>query len=344
MRVMIAAFKQMVPYGTIKLCAPSGRAARRLAESTGMEATTIHRMLEYIPGDNGASKHKDASDPVAANLIIVDEGSMIDQSLGSILLSAVKSGALVIISGDMDQIKSVGAGDFFGECIASECIPVVKLKQVFRQNAGSSIIRNANAINSGSSRLVEADDFKVVKAEQLHITETVCTLNKGKGGIIEINNRMQAILNPRPRMSLLYGDKRFNTGDKVIFLKNRPDRGYSNGDLGIIEDIGSSEIRIDMNGTVIRLPRDSLDELQLAYAITVHRAQGSEFPNVIISLPKCGMLKRNILYTAVTRAKQSITLVAAQGSIETAVNNSEEGKRKTTLAGRIKEEMIKNAG
>ena len=99
-----------------------------------------------------------------------------------------------------------------------------------------------------------------------------------------------------------------------------------------------------MNGTVIRLPRDSLDELQLAYAITVHRAQGSEFPNVIISLPKCGMLKRNILYTAVTRAKQSITLVAAQGSIETAVNNSEEGKRKTTLAGRIKEEMIKNAG
>ena len=363
MRVMIAAFKQMVPYGTIKLCAPSGRAARRLAESTGMEATTIHRMLEYIPGDNGASKHKDASDPVAANLIIVDEGSMIDQSLGSILLSAVKSGALVIISGDMDQIKSVGAGDFFGECIASGCIPVVKLKQVFRQNAGSSIIRNANAINSGSSRLVEADDFKVVKAEQLHITETVCTiaakyhckddpfrlqilcpLNKGKGGIIEINNRMQAILNPRPRKSLLYGDKRFNTGDKVIFLKNRPDRGYSNGDLGIIEDIGSSEIRIDMNGTVIRLPRDSLDELQLAYAITVHRAQGSEFPNVIISLPKCGMLKRNILYTAVTRAKQSVTLVAAQGSIETAVNNSEEGKRKTTLAGRIKEEMIKNAG
>ena len=360
MRVLIAAFKQMVPYGVVKLCAPSGRAARRLAESTGMEATTIHRMLEYIPG---SSKHKDASDPVAANLIIVDEGSMIDQSLGSILLTAVKSGALVIISGDMDQIKSVGAGDFFGECIASGCIPVVKLKQVFRQNAGSSIIRNANAINSGISRLVENDDFKLVKAEQLHITETVCTiaaryhckddpfslqilcpLNKGKGGIIEINNRLQTILNPKPRKTLLYGEKRFNTGDKVIFLKNRPDRGYSNGDLGIIEDIGSSEIRIDMNGTVIHLPRDSLDELQLAYAITVHRAQGSEFPNVIISLPKCGMLKRNILYTAVTRAKQSVILIASQGSIETAVNNSEEGKRKTTLAGRIKEEMKINAG
>lgn len=360
MRVLIAAFKQMVPYGVVKLCAPSGRAARRLAESTGMEATTIHRMLEYIPG---SSKHKDASDPVAANLIIVDEGSMIDQSLGSILLTAVKSGALVIISGDMDQIKSVGAGDFFGECIASGCIPVVKLKQVFRQNAGSSIIRNANAINSGISRLVENDDFKLVKAEQLHITETVCTiaaryhckddpfslqilcpLNKGKGGIIEINNRLQTILNPKPQKTLLYGEKRFNTGDKVIFLKNRPDRGYSNGDLGIIEDIGSSEIRIDMNGTVIHLPRDSLDELQLAYAITVHRAQGSEFPNVIISLPKCGMLKRNILYTAVTRAKQSVILIASQGSIETAVNNSEEGKRKTTLAGRIKEEMRTNAG
>ena len=155
---------------------------------------------------------------------------------------------------------------------------------------------------------------------------------------------MQTILNPKPRKTLLYGEKRFNTGDKVIFLKNRPDRGYSNGDLGIIEDIGSSEIRIDMNGTVIHLPRDSLDELQLAYAITVHRAQGSEFPNVIISLPKCGMLKRNILYTAVTRAKQSVILISSQGSIETAVNNSEEGKRKTTLAGRIKEEMRTNAG
>ncbi|MBP3856924.1 MAG: AAA family ATPase [Ruminiclostridium sp.] len=363
MRVIIAAFKQMVPYGEIKLCAPSGRAARRLAESTGMEATTIHRLLDYIPGDNGESKHKDMSDPIPANLIIVDEGSMIDQSLASILLSAVKSGAFILISGDMDQIKSVGAGDFFGECISSGCLPVMQLKQVFRQNEGSSIIRNANAINTGNSRLVEADDFKIIKAEQLHITETVCTItsklhckqdpfrlqilcpmNKGKGGTIEINQRMQAILNPNPRNSIVYGENRFLTGDKVIFTKNRPNKGYSNGDLGIILEILGNEITIDMNGTIIHLPRDNLDELQLAYAITVHRAQGSEFQNVIISLPKSGMLKRNILYTAVTRAKQSVILIGSQGSIELAVSNSDEGKRRTTLARRIKEELNKNAG
>ncbi len=328
-----------------------------------MEATTIHRLLDYIPGDNGESKHKDMSDPIPANLIIVDEGSMIDQSLASILLSAVKSGAFVLISGDMDQIKSVGAGDFFGESIASGCLPVVQLKQVFRQNAGSSIIRNANAINTGSSRLVESDDFKIIKAEQLHITETVCTIasklhckqdpfklqilcpmNKGKGGTIEINKRMQAILNPNPRNSIIYGDVRFLTGDKVIFTKNRPNKGYSNGDLGIISDILGNEVIIDMNGALVHLPRDNLDELQLAYAITVHRAQGSEFQDVIISLPKSGMLKRNILYTAVTRAKQSVILIGSQGSIELAVSNSDEGRRRTTLARRIKEELKKDAG
>lgn len=357
MKAIIAAYKKMNPTGCIKLCAPSGRAAQRMSESTGMEASTIHRLLEYKPFGAGGSSHKDAQDPIEAELIIVDEGSMVDLSIASMLLSAVKTGSLVLIAGDINQLQSVGCGDVLNDLIKSKVIPVVQLKKVYRQAADSPIISNAYAINNGISQLVEDEHFEIIECTAKNITDSICAIvqkyykpddpfyvqvlcptHKGEGGVSKINKKLQEKLNPSKGKSLMYGGTEFRLNDKIIMLKNNPNMGYYNGDVGVVKEVGNSELVVEIQSSRIVLTKDLLDDIKLAYAMSIHKSQGSEFPITIVSLPTCGMLQRNLLYTGVTRGKETVIIVQEPGNIERSVMRCEVGKRNSMLAERIRNE------
>ena len=349
------------------LCAPTGRAAKRLSEATGLEAKTIHRLLEIQPSTGAFTRNE--SRPLDCDLLVVDETSMVDVPLMSHLLRAMPTQGSLLLVGDVDQLPSVGPGLALRDLIESGVVPVVRLTEVFRQVANSRIITNAHRINQGllpelPAKDSERDFYFVEREEPKRIADTLLDLvksripgkfqldpirdiqvlgpmNRGSLGIRELNVRLQAELNPaRPDEPLVekFGWQ-FRVRDKVIQTENDYDKEVFNGDIGQVVKIDPLECEVTVNFA----PREvvyefgELDELALAYAITIHKSQGSEFPVVVIPLAMQHymLLQRNLVYTGVTRGKRLVVLVGQQKALATAVRNNRTERRFSGLLARL---------
>ena len=353
-------------YGAfVLLCAPTGRAAKRLSQATGMPAKTIHRLLEYNPRDNEFKKNKD--NPLDADLIIVDETSMIDIVLLNKLLSAVKNGTSLIFVGDADQLPSVGPGNVLRDLIASGCIPYVRLKHIFRQKKGSDIVINAHKINRGqfidiSNKYSDNQRFYFIKMrepqkiksaieelvknripskfgyDKKEDIQVITPMYKGILGVDSLNESLQNICNP-VESGLKKKNIIYKVGDKVMQVVNDYDKDVYNGDIGYIREIHEEAkyLIIEYNDKVVAYDFLDIDEIVLAYAISVHKSQGSEYKCVImpISNQHYIMLQRNLLYTAITRGKELVVLVGDEEALRYAIKNDRITKRYTDLRGRI---------
>ncbi len=363
----------------VALAAPTGRAAKRMAQVTGHEAKTVHRLLGAQIMGNVHTFSRDEETPLEQDIIILDEVSMVDTSLMASFLRAVKPGGRIILSGDSDQLPSVGAGNVLHDMIESGVIPVVKLTDIFRQSEESLIIVNAHKINNGEiPELKERtkDFFFMRRSTPQDVANTVTDLyrnrlpksygvnafsdiqvltptKKGITGTIELNRLLQKCINPpaQEKKEYKYGDTIFREGDKVMQTKNNYDMEYStlsgekgvgiyNGDMGIIDTIHKEDkymiISFD-DGKIIEYPFTDLDEVELAYAITVHKSQGSEFPYVImpVAMYVPMLMTRNLFYTAITRAKNMVILVGSEKIIENMTYNKSYTKRFTGLRERL---------
>ena len=347
------------------LCAPTGRAAKRLSESTGLEAKTIHRLLEVNP-QTGQFK-RNATSPLDCDLLVADECSMIDVPLANQLLKAVATSAAVIFVGDVDQLPSVGPGQFLADLIDSGAVPVIRLTEVFRQAASSRIVRSAHQINQGLFPSLptrgEVSDFYMVAAEEPEaIAQTVvdlvktrlpakfgvdavrdiqvlCPMNRGVTGARGINQSLQAVLNPPGEHSIEKFGYAFSVGDKVMQIENNYDREVYNGDIGFVAEIDreEDELVVEFDGRMVRYPFGELDELVLCYATTIHKSQGSEYPVVVIPLSTQHymMLKRNLIYTGITRGKRLVVLVGQRRALAMAVKGKQVGRRWSKLKDRL---------
>jgi exodeoxyribonuclease V alpha subunit len=348
----------------VALCAPTGRAAKRMAETTGMEAKTIHRLLQYNPGTGGFIH--DAENPLECDVLIVDESSMIDVVLASQLVDAVPLHAALVIVGDADQLPSVGPGRVLQDIIHSDTIPVAHLNEVFRQAATSRIITNAHRINQGQlpefpdegessdCYFVEADDpGKALKLAGKLIQQSIpqkfrfnpmddiqilTPMQKGELGARNLNQTLQQLLNPRGDEVERFGSV-YRTGDKVMQTENDYDKDVYNGDIGRIVNIDSekSELVVDFDDRKVTYDFRELDELVLSYAITIHKSQGSEYPCVIIPMhtQHFVLLQRSLIYTALTRAKKLVIILGTKKALSLAVTRAESRERTTTLAERL---------
>jgi exodeoxyribonuclease V alpha subunit len=353
------------------LCAPTGRAAKRLAQATGMAAKTVHRLLEARPGEGGFALNE--GHPLDTDLLVVDECSMVDVLLMHNLLRALPAQASLLLVGDVDQLPSVGPGTLLQDLIASGVAPVARLTEVFRQAAASRIITNAHRINQGQlpelSPRDAASDFYFVEREEpeaaantlLELVKTriparfglepirdiqvLSPMNRGSLGVRELNTRLQEALNPaRPGQETVerFG-WRFRAGDKVMQTENNYDKDVFNGDIGLIRRIDAVEqevvVRYD-DEREVRYAYGELDEVALAYAITIHKSQGSEFPAVVIPLATQHylLLQRNLVYTGVTRGRRLVVLVGQKKALAMAVRNNRTDQRFSGLLARLRGE------
>ena len=348
----------------LALCAPTGRAAKRLTETTGLSAKTIHRLLEFDPH---SYQFKHTSDhPLPIDVLIIDESSMLDIVLFNHLLKAIPDQAAVIFVGDIDQLPSVGSGAVLADLIASDVITTVRLTQVFRQAEGSYIIRNAHRVNQGKLPLPNAtqhSDFFTIyldTPEAIHekLIDLVATrlpqhyhcdpvkdiqvlapMNRGGLGSRAFNVDLQKKLNGHAEPKITRFGSTYAPGDKVIQMSNNYDKEVFNGDIGFIEKIDGEEgiVTIRFDNTVKEYESHELDEISLAYAISIHKSQGSEFPIVVIPLAMqhYTLLARNLLYTGMTRGKKLVVLVSQRKAISMAVHNNKEMNRLTKLAARL---------
>lgn len=352
---IIEAYKKLNPLSEVVLCAPTGRAAQRLKESTGHEAFTVHKLLEYKPFGRDVS-HKDSSNPINADFIIVDEFSMIDIEIFSILLNAIKNNSLVFFVGDCDQLPSVGPGNVMSDLIKSKKIELYRLEAVFRQGHDSNIIINSQKIRNGETDLTtNAKDFEIIRVDNVSdmkmelkkIVNEYYTKNpfdvqiltstkKNEVGTVELNEDLQEMLNDSSD-KIIYGNLKFKRGDKIIMTQNNYEAGYYNGDMGIIKEIDEDGILLEIDEEEIFLKRKNFEDINLAYAITIHKSQGSEFPLVVITLPKYpyNMLQRNLIFTAITRAKEKVIIITEQDALETAIKKTDIVERKTSLLNRL---------
>jgi exodeoxyribonuclease V alpha subunit len=350
------------------LCAaPTGRAAKRMSEATGMEAKTIHRLLEFKPPQG---YQRNAENPLEGDVLILDECSMIDIILMHNLLKAVPDDMTVIMVGDTDQLPSVGAGNVLNDIIASEVVPVVRLQRIFRQAQGSRIIMNAHRINQGKDIDItngKASDFffiesatpeealeKIINlvatrlpgyyhADPIRDIQVLTPMQRGLVGAVNLNKMLQERLNPAvaalAKPSINRAGIEYRLHDKVMQIKNNYDKEVFNGDIGTITDVNveDQELTISFDGREVTFERSDLDEVVLAYATTIHKSQGSEYPIVVMPfmMTHFVMLQRNLLYTAVTRAKKVLVLVGEQKAIGYAIRNQKPNERKTRLSLRL---------
>lgn len=343
----------------IILAAPTGRAAKRMTEITGKKASTIHSLLEFNFKGGGFKKNRD--DPLDCDLIIVDESSMIDTLLMYSLLKAIPNHARVVLVGDTNQLPSVGAGNVLKDIIASGSIPVVILNEIYRQAAGSQIITNAHKINQGNfpdvSNQMESDFFFIENEEPEEVLKSIVTLvsnrlpkkynfhplneiqvlapmKKGVIGTENLNLVLQETLNPNKKPLMRYG-RRYCEGDKVMQIKNDYERNVFNGDVGIIKEIDhvDQQLVVTMDDGDVEYEFDDLDNLVLAYAVSIHKYQGSECPCIVIPVHTTHfkLLHRNLLYTGVTRGKELVVVVGTKKAIYIAIKNDEVKKRYTGL-------------
>ncbi|MDN5322103.1 MAG: exodeoxyribonuclease alpha subunit [Clostridia bacterium] len=351
----------------VLLAAPTGRAAKRLAEATGMEAKTIHRLLEFKPAD-GYLRNSD--NPLECDVLIIDETSMVDIILMYNLLKAVPRDAVVILVGDVDQLPSVGPGNVLRDIIASGIVNVVKLTRIFRQAQGSMIITNAHKINKGIFPVVKSDrksDFffiaendpqkiveqikslcsqrlsKYYKVDPIADIQVITPMQRGEVGARNLNEVLQETLNPTSVYTYSGGTK-FKLNDKVMQVKNNYDKNVFNGDIGRIThiDLEDKQVRIMFDDLEVEYDVTELDEVVLAYATTVHKSQGSEFKIVVAPLvtQHYMMLQRNLLYTCITRAKKIFILIGSKKALAMAIKNNKVTQRNTMLAERLKEADI----
>ena len=352
---ILLAYEKMHPNHKIRLCAPTGRASQRMSESTEMPACTIHRLLDFKPYGKGRETHKDANDPIDADLIVVDEMSMTDIVLFDMLLDAVKTGTSLIFVGDTHQLESVGAGAVLHDLILANDNLIKKshLTEVYRQKEGSSIIDNSKLINEGNTKLISSNDFQIYNTkseeESLEIiknltqnlynhnapyeTQVLCPARLGLTGINNLNIVLHDLLNSTGQ-ALIYGKQQFRVGDKVIMTRNNTYLDYYNGDVGIIEEILDHGFMVRIRKDAIVIERELLEDVELSYSMTIHKSQGSEFKNVIVVMPMnpSNMLVRNLFYTAVTRAKQKVFIVNEASAMQTAIKTDKSGSRRTLLA------------
>jgi exodeoxyribonuclease V alpha subunit len=336
---------------SLLLCAPTGRAAKRMTEATGFEAKTIHRLLEVDPKTGGFKRGSD--NPLECDLLVVDESSMVDVMLMQALMRAVPDNAALLIVGDIDQLPSVGPGQVLADVIASGAVPVVRLTEVFRQAAHSRIITSAHQINRGAipdlSRpegdsdfyFVQADDPETAVPRIIELVKTriperfgldpvrdiqvLCPMNRGGAGARSLNIELQAALNPAGERKVERFGWTFAPGDKVMQIENDYDKEVYNGDIGYIDDVDpdTAEITASFDGRAVTYGFGELDTLVPAYAATIHKSQGSEYPAVVIPVltQHYAMLQRNLLYTGVTRGKRLVVLVGQKKAVAIAVRN-----------------------
>ncbi|QWR76148.1 SF1B family DNA helicase RecD2 [Candidatus Magnetomonas plexicatena] len=349
----------------ISLCAPTGRASKRMSEVTRSEAKTIHRMLDFSPKE-GAFKRNEKN-PLVADLLVVDEASMVDTMLMYQLLRALPVGITLILVGDVDQLPSVGAGTVLKDIIESKVVHTVMLNEIFRQSQTSLIVTNAHKINKGEGPILvkdldkaggfyfleEKDPEKILEIIlQLNKTilperfdldthsdiQILTAMNKGLLGTTNLNAELQNALNPEAAGIQRMG-KTLRIGDKVMQVVNNYDKEVFNGDIGRINDINEElqELKINFYGRLVTYDYKELDEVYLAYAISIHKSQGSEYPAVIIPIHTQHyiMLQRNLIYTAVTRGKRLVVLVGTKQALYMAVNNDKERKRYSRLKQRL---------
>ena len=359
-KALLDLYKERYPAAKIACCAPTGKAARRMEQATGVRASTVHRALGLMANEDGQY-----GDPemLEADLVLVDEVSMLDVYLAEKLFRSVADKSRLILVGDSDQLPSVGPGAVLKEIIASGLVPVVRLDQVFRQKNGSRIAANAKLIRHGNLSLEYGPDFEFYDStdlsvsaeiiESLYLQETakygidnVVLLSpyrqKTETGANALNQRLQGKINPPMdgKSDAVHGQRRFRTGDKVMQIKNCED--INNGDIGYIKSItgtqSDSVVRIDFgDGRIVDYENSDLDMLDLGYACTVHKSQGSEYKSVIINL-QCAhsvMLVRPLIYTAITRAKEKVLIVGERRALCTAIRRIDTEQRGTKLAQRI---------
>lgn len=356
---IIAALKAMGL--RILLAAPTGRAAKRMSEATGMEAKTIHRLLEYNPQD-GYKRNDD--NPLEGDALIVDECSMIDLLLMNNLMKAIPAGMRLVLVGDIDQLPSVGAGNVLRDIIDSNRIPVIRLTRIFRQAQESRIVMSAHAINKGvfpdTSNGKNTDFFFIQQEDPEQAVDTIVKLVKerlpnaykrptsdiqvltpmqrGVVGAANLNMALQTVLNPG-QVSLNRSGYSFRQGDRVMQLRNNYDKEVFNGDLGYIErvDMEDRTLFVCFDGRTVEYDVSELDELTLAYATTIHKSQGSEYPIVVmpVLMTHYVMLQRNLIYTGITRAKKICVLVGTKKALSFAIRNLSVLKRNTKLKERL---------
>ncbi|GAA2459451.1 ATP-dependent RecD-like DNA helicase [Actinomadura vinacea] len=361
--VELAAAKQ----ARIVLVAPTGRAAKRLAELTGHEAATVHRLLQLQPG--GDAKF-DQDNPLEADLVVVDESSMVDLILANKLVKAIPRGAHLLLVGDVDQLPSVGAGEVLADLLAAEGVPRVRLTKIFRQAQQSGIVVNAHRVNSGDHPHTQGyPDFFLFPCEEAEPAaeltvdvvanrvprkfgldprrdvQVLTPMHRGPAGAGTLNSLLQEALTPHHdnRPERRYGGRVFRVGDKVTQLRNNYDKGEAgvfNGTVGVVTEVSLEEHTLTVQtdeDEIIDYSFDELDELAHAYAITIHRSQGSEYPAVVIPLTTSSwmMLRRNLLYTGITRAKKLVVLVGSRRALAAAVRTAGAGRRHTALAHRL---------
>jgi exodeoxyribonuclease V alpha subunit len=333
------------------LCAPTGRAAKRMTEATGFEARTIHRLLEVDPKGGGFKRNAD--NPLECDLLVVDETSMVDVLLMQALMKAIPDSAALLIVGDIDQLPSVGPGQVLADVISSGAVPVVRLTEVFRQAAQSQIISSAHKINQGvipdlskpagnsDFYFVQADDpetavpriIEVVKTriparfglDPIHDIQVLCPMNRGGVGARSLNIELQKALNPAGERRVERFGWTFAAGDKVMQIENDYDKEVYNGDIGYVDDVDpdAGELIASFDGRAVTYGFGELDTLVPAYAATIHKSQGSEYPAVVIPVltQHYAMLQRNLLYTGVTRGKRLVVLVGQKKAVAIAVKN-----------------------
>ena len=373
--VIIRLLRQL---GSVELCAPTGRAAKRMSEATGCPARTIHRLLEYSGEHQGFSRNED--NPLEADVVIVDEMSMVDIFLMRALLCALRPGTRLLLVGDVDQLPSVGAGNVLRDLIKSETLRVVRLTEIFRQAGQSQIVLNAHRVNRGEYpeirtrgtdfflerkdtaadvaasvvALVQARLPKYMNLDSLRDIQVMAPMKRGDVGVFALNARLQAALNPPgDKPELVHGGAIFRRGDKVMQVRNNYDLtwkrgsedgdGVFNGDIGYILAVDRKErglvVEFD-DGRVAEYDESLLDDLELAYCMSVHKSQGSEFDAVVLPLVSGPpmLMTRNLLYTAITRAKRLVVIVGREGCVRAMVDNNHITLRYSALDHRLRSE------
>ena len=351
----------------IALCAPTGRAAKRLFETTGIQAKTIHRFLDFDP--KAFSFRFNLDNPLNFDLIIIDEASMLDALLMNSLLKAIPDHASVLMVGDINQLPSVGAGSVLSDIIKSKEIPVVELNEIFRQAQTSRIIVNSHRINNGEFPFIDIPkgndltDFYMIKAEGaeeihdklIHVVtkripqrfgfdpiediQILTPMNRGGLGARSLNVDLQQSLNGKSNPKITRFGYIFSKGDKIIQLVNNYDKSVFNGDIGNVYDVNieDSFITVNFENRFIDYEFGELDEISLAYAISIHKSQGSEYPVVVIplSMQHYMMLARNLIYTAITRGKHLVVIIGEVKALSMAINNNQTTKRLTNLKNKL---------